>query len=251
MTDQSESLVEPAPPEDINKSQFQRSLTDPLGMHQLAEAETFANQAREYLDAEHAKMIEDVGKDFHDHGPLEVDGVDLTALKQADPSFNDEAFIDIARECFLEVRKARTYNLEPIASGILTPQLEAELKNAIDGDVASHRHHLLPMLTIKTAKIVQASAGDGKPTVVVCFHLSSEELDRNDQLQVIAGSDQVTEWDEDWTFWRDPSVDTSAADEDHILSPESQGEWSFAHKGWTVTKIDREGPQDPLDPTNI
>ena len=47
----------------------------------------------------------------------------------------------------------------------------------------------------------------------------------------INGTTAVTQ---DWTFERDPSVDTSADDEDHEVA---DGGWMVAHRGWRLTGI--------------
>jgi predicted lipid-binding transport protein (Tim44 family) len=251
MPDQSQETAEPAPPSDLAEGQLHRSLTDPLGMHQLAEAENFADKAREYLDAEHEKMIEEVGADLTEHGDLVAPGVDLAPLKQADSSFDPANFIDVARECYNHIREARSTGNPVTAAGTMSNQLKAALEAAIASDAAAHRHHLLAGLEIASAVITGATVGDGKLNIVVRFHLEGEEMDRDDHLNVVAGSQDEQTWDEEWTFWRDPSVDTSATDEDHILTRERDGGWLFAHRGWLVTTITRLGAPDPLDPTAI
>ena len=47
----------------------------------------------------------------------------------------------------------------------------------------------------------------------------------------IIGSTSVTQ---DWTFERDPSVDTSHDDEDHEVA---DGGWLVAHRGWRLMGI--------------
>jgi predicted lipid-binding transport protein (Tim44 family) len=188
---------------------------------------------------------------LNDRPPAEAAGVDVKAFTAVDPSFDDKAFIAIARESFNHIREARSEENAKTAAGTMSDQLKSELQNAIEGDVASHRHHLLPGLSIMAAEITSATVTDGKMTAVVHFKITSQEMDRDEKFNMIAGSTDWQSWDEMWTFWRDPSVDTSASDEDHILSREQEGGWMFAHKGWIVTKIERVGAQDPLDPTNI
>ena len=83
------------------------------------------------------------------------------------------------------------------------------------------------------------------------FHLSSEEVDRDSAGAVIAGDLSEREWDENWTFWRDPSTDPSAVDSDEGVSMVNPRGWLFAHRGWVVTSIKRVGVPDPLDPSNL
>jgi hypothetical protein len=75
---------------------------------------------------------------------------------------------------------------------------------ALDADIAS-------------AEVTAASVADGRERAVVRFGIN--------------GSTSVTQ---DWSFERDPSVDTSADDEAHEVA---DGGWLVAHRGWRLTGI--------------
>jgi hypothetical protein len=75
---------------------------------------------------------------------------------------------------------------------------------ALDADIAS-------------AEVTAASVVEGKERAVVRFGINGT-----------AASTQ------DWTFERDPTVDTSADDEDHEVA---DGGWMVAHRGWRLTGI--------------
>jgi hypothetical protein len=75
---------------------------------------------------------------------------------------------------------------------------------ALDADIAS-------------AVITAASIANGRERAVVRFDIN--------------GGSSVTQ---DWTFERDPSVDSSADDEDHEVA---DGGWLVAHRGWRLTGI--------------
>ena len=70
---------------------------------------------------------------------------------------------------------------------------------------------------IATAEVTTASVVDGRERAVVRFGIN--------------GSTSVTQ---DWTFERDPTVDTSADDEQHEIA---DGGWLVAHCGWRLTGI--------------
>lgn len=70
---------------------------------------------------------------------------------------------------------------------------------------------------IASAEVTTAAVVDGKERAVVRFGIN--------------GTPAVTQ---DWTFERDPSVDTSADDEDHEVA---DGGWMVAHQGWRLTGI--------------
>jgi hypothetical protein len=75
---------------------------------------------------------------------------------------------------------------------------------ALDADIAS-------------AEVTAAVVVDGRERAVVRFG--------------VVGATSVTQ---DWTFERDPSVDTSDEDEDHEVA---DGGWLVAHRGWRLTGI--------------
>jgi hypothetical protein len=100
---------------------------------------------------------------------------------------------------------------------------------------------LLPGLEIQTIVITSAAANDGKLTLTARLHLVSEETDRDDAGKLVGGSEVAHEWDKDWTFWRDPSADSSATDRQHTEVAQSHGGWFIAHQGWVVTAIQRAG----------
>lgn len=108
----------------------------------------------------------------------EAPGVDVSAVKALDPSFDDQEFLTIARESFYSVREARGSDKPSLADAEFSAELMAQLRDVVQGDVASHRHHLLPGLEVRSAVIGSVDVTGGKFTLVVRFHLSSEELDR-------------------------------------------------------------------------
>ena len=75
---------------------------------------------------------------------------------------------------------------------------------ALDSDIAS-------------AEVTAASVVDGRERAVVRFGIN--------------GSTSAAQ---DWTFERNPSVDTSDDDEDHEVA---DGGWMVAHRGWRLTGI--------------
>jgi predicted lipid-binding transport protein (Tim44 family) len=172
-------------------------------------------------------------------------------VKAADPDFDDQDFLTIVRETFERVRHARSQDDLERTDAALSPELEAQLKTVVAGDLASHRHHLLPGLEIRSAQIQSTEVVDGKIQIAVGLHLRSEEVDLDDAGKVVAGDYTDRDWDEVWTFVRDPRIDTRAFDAALVDIPLDKGGWLFAHKGWIVTSITRLGAADPLDPSNL
>jgi hypothetical protein len=174
--------------------------------------------------------------EFAKRPDAEAPGVSVRALFDADRSFDDHEVVSVARDCFLILQKARLDEQAELGEAELSPQLEGELRTAIVGDVASHRHHLLPSLEIDDARIVKALLVEGNEVVTVRLSLRGEQLVRDDATEeVIQGSTDVITWREDWTLTRDPRVSDAAEDEKLTLS----GQWFVAHRGWVVTEIER------------
>jgi predicted lipid-binding transport protein (Tim44 family) len=206
------------------------------------------------IDAEESatmKMYDTEQALMDNRPPAAAPGVDLSPVVALDPSFDGQQFLTIARESFYTIREARTNDNLDRADAELSPQLLSQLHQVIQGDVASHRHHLLPGLEVRTAVIQSADVTGGKVTLVVRFHLTSEELDRDSKGKILAGDLTDRDWDEVWTFWRDPGTDPASVDSQHLINIFSPGGWLFAHRGWVVTAIERLGEPDPLDPTNL
>lgn len=206
------------------------------------------------LDAETAAdktMLDTVQEDMAERPSAEANGVDIAAVKAADPSFDDRQFLGSCREALELVRKARAVRDPRFADSLLSPQLAAELSAAVASDEASNRHHVEPELEIASCAIASASVTDGVPTVVVRFHLTGEELDRDTSMRVVAGTAAETEWDEDWTFARTAADGCDAVDEDHATRTDDQGGWMLPHRGWVAAAIQRVGAPDAIDPQNI
>ena len=206
------------------------------------------------LDAESAAdktMLDTVQQAVAARPGAEANGVDIAAVKAVDTSFDDQQFLGACRETLELVRKARAVRDPRFAESLLSAQLASELSTAVADDDASNRHHVEPGLEIASCAITAASVADGVPTVVVRFHLTGEELDRDTSMRVIAGTETESEWDEDWTFQRTAADGCDAVDEDHALRTTEQGGWLLPHRGWVATAIQRAGAPDALDPQNI
>jgi predicted lipid-binding transport protein (Tim44 family) len=184
-------------------------------------------------------MPQNIDQDVHQQPPDEAIGVDLSAVKAVDPQFDDCAFRTIAKETFNMVRDSRSSQHLGEAFGLLSPTMQRELTWHIDGDVAAHRHHLLPGLGVDEATIVEAAVAGGREVLDVRLDVAGEELNRDDATAaVIAGAETVRHWSELWRFERDPSADSFQTDRDHTLKFGDDG-WLVAHRGWVVTQIER------------
>jgi hypothetical protein len=175
-----------------------------------------------------------------DRTPAELPGVDTSAIKQADPEFDAEAFRAVARETFYKVREARKLQNPQESAELLSQEMQRQMQDAIAGDVASHRHHLLPFLWIKDAVLAGAQVVNGQEKIDVRFSISAAEEDVDDRTGQDVGGDSAEHgWDELWRFTRTPGADTCANDERHEITLVEPDRWLVAHRGWTVTDITR------------
>lgn len=206
------------------------------------------------LDAESAAdrtMLDTFQKDMAARPSAEDGGVDIAAVQAADPGFDSQRFLGACRETLELERKARAVCDPRFADALLSPELAAELSTAVANDDASGRHHVEPELEIASCAITAAGVENGVPTVVVRFHLTGEELDRDTSMRIVGGTATESAWDEEWTFQRTAADGCDAVDEDHALRTAGQGGWMLPHRGWVATAIQRIGVADALDPQNI
>jgi len=172
--------------------------------------------------------------------PPELPGVDLSAVKQIDPEFDDESFRAVARETFYKVREARTLQNPQESAELLSPQMQREIQDEISGDAVSYRHHLLPFLSVNDVVISGAEVVGDQEEIRAHFSISAGEEDADDRTgQVLAGGSTEHSWEELWRFTRNPQADTSASDERHEITNVRTDQWLVAHRGWVVTAITR------------
>src|SRR5262249_46322946 len=153
----------------------------------LFHSRAIASDEEKLIDTEQ-QLVEETLAGLKDRTPAELPGVDTSAIKQIDPEFDAEAFRAIARETFYKVREARKLQNPQESSELLSQQMQRDIQEVISGDVAAHRHHLLPFLWIKDATIAAAAVVDGQAEIDVRFWISAAEEDMDDRTgQVLAG----------------------------------------------------------------
>lgn len=213
---------------------------------ELGRAEEHVFHSRQIIEDEDKLLdlgqreVDGIMAALHDRTPAELPGVDTGAIKQVDPGFDDESFRAIARETFHKVREARRLQNPQESAELLSQQMQRDVQDAISGDVASHRHHLLPFLTIKDAVIAGAQVTAGQEQIDVLFSITAAEEDVDDRTgQVLAGDGTERSWTERWRFARNPAADSSASDLRHEITLDPADQWMVAHRGWTVTAITR------------
>lgn len=173
--------------------------------------------------------------EFAKQPEAEASGVSVQPLSDADKTFSDHEVVSVARDCCLILQRARVYEQPDLGDAELSPDLEAQLRDAIGRDEAAHRRHLTPGLEIDDARIVNAQMVDGNEVVTVRLWLRGEQMVRDDATaRIVEGSEADTTWQEDWTLTRDPRGPDTTTRDDALTGT---GQWFVAHRGWVVTTI--------------
>jgi hypothetical protein len=210
----------------------------PFGGSMVREMHAIADELGKE-DQDETKLEDVFDHAIHEQPSAVGDGVDLTAIKAVEPDFDPFSFRTIARETFIKIREARGSQNRQADAGLLSPKMQRELNDVIDGDIAAHRHHILSQLDVAEATIVSAAVNDGHEKLGVRFVFRAEEIERQSGTEAIVSDDHILHrWAELWQFERDPKLDSSATDQQHTLSFGPDG-WLFAHRGWVVTGIER------------
>src|SRR5215475_8221028 len=136
------------------------------------------------------REVDGIVTGLQDRTPVSLDGVDTSVIKHVDSGFDDEAFRAIARETFEKVRQARALQNPQESAELLSPQMQKQMQDNISGDVASHRHHLLPLLWLRDAVIAKAAVVGDHEEIDVRFSISAAEADVDDRTgQSVAGDE--------------------------------------------------------------
>ncbi len=173
-----------------------------------------------------------------------ADGVDLIAIKGAEPDFDPAAFRTIARETFLKVREARSAEREQEDDGLMAPLLERKVDDEIFSDSSAHHRHVLAGLEVAEATIISAALDGGREKICVRFVARCEQIERDDTTGSVLSDDRAYRFTEVWQFERDPAVDSSATDAQHLASFGADS-WLFVHRGWVVTDVQSPTPDPP------
>ena len=168
------------------------------------------------LDRLDTAMLDTLEREFHDHGDIAAPSFDPSSAQAIDTAFSAESFLVIARDTFRVVQAARSQNDPSLADDAIDPAAAASLIGALAPATASRGD--VAGIDIVSAEVLNAGIIDGREQAVVRF--------------AISGTPPAIE---NWIFQRGPSVDTTAADEQHLVA--EQMSWNVAHRGWRLVAI--------------
>jgi len=116
------------------------------------------------------------------------------------------------------------------------PDLGPDLRHR--GRPRVHRRNSFLLIARDTFRVLQDSHTAGAPALdadIASAEVTTAALMAGRERVVVRfGINGATSISQDWTFERDPSIDTSADDEDHEVA---DGGWLVAHRGWRLTGI--------------
>jgi predicted lipid-binding transport protein (Tim44 family) len=128
----------------------------------------------------------------------------IAALKAADPSFSEDAFLNGARGAFQIIVKAFADGDTAALEKLLNRDVFAAFAEAIHAREAAHETHVTKLVGIKSATIVEASV-EGT-TALVTVKLVSDQVNVTHAAggAIVDGDpDKVVEKTDFWTFSRD------------------------------------------------
>lgn len=131
-------------------------------------------------------------------------GEGLTAISQADRSFDPDTFITGARQAYEMIVTAYARGDRETLAPLLTDRVRSAYDSSIGEREAAGRTMVTELERIKRAEIVEASLNDNRAKVRVAFsaELASEIRDR--EGEVVSGDlNQLQTVDEIWSFERD------------------------------------------------
>jgi len=127
----------------------------------------------------------------------------VAALKAADPSFDEPAFLQGARGAFEIVVNSFAAGDTSVLQPLLSKEVFAAFGEAIRARVQAKETLQTTLLSIKSAEIVEATAERGTAIVTVKFVSDQTNVTRSGDGKVIDGDpDKVIEKTDFWTFAR-------------------------------------------------
>jgi predicted lipid-binding transport protein (Tim44 family) len=125
------------------------------------------------------------------------------AIRAADPSFNDAAFLNGARGAFQIVVNAYAAGDKSALQPLLSKEVFEPFAHAIDARVAAKEKLQTTLLSLKSAEITEASVEGANALVTVKFVSDQINVTRGPDGTVADGDpDKVVEHSDFWTFAR-------------------------------------------------
>jgi len=136
--------------------------------------------------------------------PAIANGVDgLAALREADPSFNPDAFLVGARTAFEMIVRAFATGDTTTLQPLLSPDVFTAFSEAIEARRAAKETHETKIVAIKSASVEQAAIEAANGVVTVKLVTDQINVTRGADGAVVEGdAEKVVEKTDFWTFSR-------------------------------------------------
>ena len=149
---------------------------------------------------------------WHSQLPSEpqLDG-GVAAILAHDPAFDETAFLADAQRTFFIVEQAWSERKPELARAVMADVLWQQHKAQIDGYKSAGKTNVLEDLTVSNMTVIDAGSDVSWDTIIVRVDAACADYDRDDRTgEIVRGDNQVTPWQENWTFQRPSKSVTSA-----------------------------------------
>jgi predicted lipid-binding transport protein (Tim44 family) len=139
--------------------------------------------------------------------PAVVEG--LATIRQADPAFEPETFLQRSQMAFFLVKQAFQARNEHQGRAYMSPALYEPWKGEVEQLQAQGRHWVLENLNVRGMHVPEATHAQDGDTIIVHFDVVSDNKLIDDKTgQVIMGASEDLRYGERWTFQRGANAKT-------------------------------------------
>lgn len=177
----------------------------------------------------------------------------LDAIRQRDPAFDQTRFLSRAEAVLALVHRARTEGRIEQTLPVVSDDMALRLRTEMEGRRTAGRHQVDEGLRVRSAQISEATADDRFDTIAVRFSLDGASYEADGDGKPVPGATRDRRrWDEVWWFQRQAGTTTTAADDAPLdrcpgcgapLTPTADGRCPYCqHKltsstAWSLTRI--------------
>jgi hypothetical protein len=138
---------------------------------------------------------------------------DEAALKEKDPNFNEQMFMDRVQTTFFALQKAwMEKNLEPVRV-YMSDAIYHRWKMQVDAMASNHKKNIMENLVVLGTQIVKVSSDPNFDSITVKIDASAADYEVDEQTnKIVFGSKQDQPFTEYWTFIRSGSARTKAGE---------------------------------------
>ena len=186
----------------------------------------------------------------------------LDAIRQRDPAFDQTRFLSRAEAVLALVHRARAEGRIEQTLPVVSDDMALRLRTEMEGRRSAGRRQVDEGLRVRSAQITEATADDRLDTIAVRFSLEGASYEADSDGKPVPGfTKDRRKWDEVWWFQRRAGTTTTAADDAPLdrcpgcgapLAPTAEGRCAYCqHKltsssAWALTRISEPPTAAPV-----